>query len=443
MMPGYNRRPFMAGYTCRPANIITTLSRHPIPPFPPLFVMPRPPKHKNQFHPTEDLAVSASEDGTARVWDLSNGRCAKSLEGHNKKHEVLRACWAPPGASNDTDSISIATGSADGTVRLWGIPPGDRDGGAGAGADGDKTGAGRYKSLKVVGQLKHRNQAKGLDGQVYSCQFISDTVGTPHASSSSSSNAGAVCLLTASDSSVHLWDVETQARVASRALSKIGDHSIGGGRNPDDVPFVFDAKPRPGSGSSALAVALSDGTVRVGDVLREGEQAAVLKGTSDTHLTSLAWSVDGTILVSCGGNGSVTVWDTRTWTARAVLSGHSRPVYGAAFHPATAAGALASAASGQEPPLQLLLSWSSDESVCLWDAARATGDDTAPLATLEVEEGFPVYSCSVSADGRRFAVAGGGSGGKKAGFLGVPIKMIDLEDEPVRDGGEKGGVGAG
>lgn len=371
------------------------------------------------------------------MWDLTTGRCAKSLEGHNKKHEVLRACWAPPGALND--SVSIATGSADGTVRLWGIPSGERD--------GDETGVGRYKSLKVVGQLRHRNQAKGLDGQVYSCQFIADTVGTAGAPQASSSPMG---LLTASDSSVHLWDVEAQTRVASRALSKVGEHSIGGERNPEDVPFVFDAKPRPGSGSSVLAVALSDGTVRVGDVLREGEQAAVLRGPSNTHLTGLTWSADSTILVSCGGNGSVTVWDTRTWTVRSVLSGHSRAVYGAAFHPAaaTAAGGLglapvSASTSEGDSPLQLLVSWSSDESVCLWDAARATGEETAPLATLAVEEGFPVYSCSVSANGRRFAVAGGGSGGKAAGFLGVPIKHVDLGDGSTQDGGEKGGGGVG
>ena len=384
-----------------------------------------PPLLPKQFHPTEDVAVTASEDGTARVWDLTNGRCAKSLEGHNKKHEVLRACWAPPGACND--SVSVATGSADGTVRLWGIPSDDRG--------GDEAGVGRYKSLKVVGQLRHRNQAKGLDGQIYSCQFITDTVGTTGPPQASSSPMG---LLTASDSSVHLWDVEARTRVASRALSKVGEHSIGGERNPEDMSFVFDAKPRPGSGSSVLAVALSDGTVRVGDILREGEQAAVLRGTSNTHLTGLAWSTDGTFLVSCGGNGSVTVWDTRTWTVRSVLYGHSRAVYGAAFHPGGSASA-----SGGDSPLQLLLSWSSDESVCLWDAARATGDETAPLATLAVEEGFPVYSCSVSADGRRFAVAGGGSGGKAAGFLGVPIKLVDLKDESTQDSGDKGKAGIG
>lgn len=377
--------------------------------------------HDEQFHPTEDAAVSASEDGTARVWDLSSGKCVKSLQGHNKKFEVLRACWVPPGTADD--SVAIATGSADGTVRLWGIRGSDDSGGGGGGAgDGDKgTGVERFQALKVVGQLRHRNEAKGLDGQVYSCQFITTDCGDVNGASSPTS--GTLRLLTASDSTVHLWDVETRKRVALQALSKVGDHSIGGQRNPDDVPFIFDAKPRPGSGSSTLAVALSDGTVRVGDILGKGGQTEVLRGSSNTHLTSLAWSEDGAVLASCGGNGTVTVWDAKTWTVRSELSGHSRPVYGATFYP----GGPGEGSDRGTP--QLLLSWSSDETVCAWDAGSARGHGTAPMVSLSAEKGFPIYCCSVSPDGRRLAVAGGGGGGKAAGFMGVPIKVVLLGDE--------------
>lgn len=372
-----------------------------------------------QFHPAEDVAVSASEDGTARVWDLSSGRCTKALEGHSTKYEVLRACWAPTATASS--SVAMATGSADGNVRLWGIP---QD------AETDSMGGvARYQALKVVGQLRHRSQSKGLDGQVYSCQFVPESGDA--LARGVSSNSGPTRLLTASDSSVHLWDVNTCKRISSRALSKVGDHSIGGERNPDDVSFIFDTKPRPGAGSTALAVALSDGTVRIGDILGTDGQTAVLKGSSKAHLTSLAWSADGAILASCGGDGTVTVWDARTWTVRAVLSGHSRPVYGAAFYPAGSTAV----DSGAGAP-QLLLSWSSDETVCAWDAGRASGDDVAPLATLSVENGFPIYSCCVSPDGRRLAVAGGGGDGK-AGFMGVPIKLIELSDE-VTEGDESG-----
>lgn len=325
----------------------------------------------------------------------------------------------------------VATGSADGTVRLWGIPPPRNDS---APEKGGKTSLlSRCAALTVVGQLRHRDQAKGLDGQVYSCQFVTDnggaaatgaTSGAPSSSSSSSASYGGLRLLTASDCSVHLWDVETRKRIASQALSKVGNYSIGGKRNPADLCYVFDAKPRPGSGSSTLAVALSDGTVRVGDILGGSEQTIALRreSSANTHLTGLNWSEDGLVLASCGGDGTVTVWDARMWTPRAVLRGHSRPVYGACFFPSTAGRGGEEPAEDNTP--QLLLSWSSDETLCAWDAARACGVETRPLVTLSVEEGFPIYHCSVSMDGRRLAMAGGGGGGTS--FVGVPIKVVEL-----------------
>ena len=152
----------------------------------------------------------------------------------------------------------------------------------------------------------------------------------------------------------------------------------------------------------------------------------MLRGSSNTHLTSLAWSEDGAVLASCGGNGTVTVWDTKTWTVLSELSGHSRPVYGAAFYPGDGEG------SDKAKP-KLLLSWSSDETVCAWDAGSARGLGTAPLVSLSTEEGFPIYSCSVSPDGKRLAVAGGGGGGKAAGFMGVPIKVVLLGEDDTTE----------
>lgn len=368
-----------------------------------------------QFHPDEEGAISASEDGTSRVWDLSTGKCVKILADGRKEHEALRACWAPQGSARGR-SIAAATGSADGIVRLWGMA-------AGATA----TGIERYRALRVVGRLNHCNEAERLDGQVYSCMFLAG-----HAADGAIAGAGAGArhLLTASDQSVHLWDIKTCKRVASRALSKIGEISIGGERNPNDLSFVFDVKPRPGAGSDVLAVALSDGTVRVGDVLHGEHHTSVLRARS-TIQTSLAWSADASTLVSCGRDGSLTIWDARTWTIRSTLYGHSGPVYGAEFYPLESGGS----------STQLMLSWSSDETVRIWDPSRATDNATAlPLAILSVDGGFPIYSCSVSPDGRRLAVAGGGDG--KPGFLGVPIKIVDLhvDKQLTKGGGEDDGA---
>jgi WD40 repeat protein len=61
------------------------------------------------FSPDGQRIVTASEDKTARIWDLS-GRPLAKLEGHRGK--IVRASFSP-------DGKFIVTGSSDKTARLW------------------------------------------------------------------------------------------------------------------------------------------------------------------------------------------------------------------------------------------------------------------------------------------------------------------------------------
>jgi len=54
--------------------------------------------------------LTASADGTSRVWSAADGTVAGILRGH--AGEVLSAAFAPDGAR-------VATGGTDGTVRIW------------------------------------------------------------------------------------------------------------------------------------------------------------------------------------------------------------------------------------------------------------------------------------------------------------------------------------
>ena len=78
-------------------------------------------------------------------------------------------------------------------------------------------------------------------------------------------------LLTAADDEVHIWDIEN-ALQGSRGfrfeISESADRSYGGDRNPDNKAFVFDAKASP-TQESSIAVALSDGTLRIIDTRQD------------------------------------------------------------------------------------------------------------------------------------------------------------------------------
>jgi WD40 repeat protein/serine/threonine protein kinase len=62
------------------------------------------------FSPDGSRLLSASEDGTARLWDVRTGEVVLVLEGHERK--VHRAFFS-------ADGTRIVTASADGTVRQW------------------------------------------------------------------------------------------------------------------------------------------------------------------------------------------------------------------------------------------------------------------------------------------------------------------------------------
>jgi WD40 repeat protein len=62
------------------------------------------------FSPDSRRIVTASEDGTARVWDATTGTRLHDLVGHGNR--VLCALYSP-------DGKRIATGGNDNNVRLW------------------------------------------------------------------------------------------------------------------------------------------------------------------------------------------------------------------------------------------------------------------------------------------------------------------------------------
>src|SRR5205814_1267949 len=63
-----------------------------------------------KFSPEGDRLATASYDGTARLWDATNGSQSVKLAGHTDR--LFSVAWSP-------DGTHIATDSADGTARVW------------------------------------------------------------------------------------------------------------------------------------------------------------------------------------------------------------------------------------------------------------------------------------------------------------------------------------
>ncbi|MDZ4854441.1 MAG: hypothetical protein SGJ26_06260 [Nitrospirota bacterium] len=56
------------------------------------------------------MLISAGDDATIEFWDLSNGRCFRTIKAHTA---------AVPGITLSPDGMKLASASWDRTVKLW------------------------------------------------------------------------------------------------------------------------------------------------------------------------------------------------------------------------------------------------------------------------------------------------------------------------------------
>lgn len=398
------------------------------------------------------LCLTASEDGTAKLWNVGSGKSEYTFK-HSKTSEVLRATFIK-------GARVICCCGADGKAAVW----------------SEVAGAPSRRKYEIVCQLDHG------EGQIYVCEKLG---GDNFETAVDKGGALSGAILTGADDKLYLWDLAKNAaaepncwsfqslesyKKEHQSQSQAGVEkatSFGGPRNDENMAFIFDAKPS-STDPWRIAVALSDGSVRIinvattptsarmppvdkegscqciniGELLCNRKGSSVDGGRGDErnlvppHSTGVCWSPDDSLLVVCLGDGSAAVIDLASLerpTLRTLIKAHRSSCYGARFLPFPQYERSGKAKGRRTESRKVCATWSSDGSLAMWDLSDCTSEDvTDPILRHDMKK-YPVYACDVLQQVRpeapdepselTIALAGGGG---ESTFLGIPVHIINL-----------------
>jgi len=401
-------------------------------------------------------AVSGSDDGTVRVWDLTTGTEQAALTGH--AGEVFSVALTP-------DGTRAVSGGSDRTVRVWDLTTGSEQAALTTGSEQAALATGSEQAVLSGHTRTVWSVAITPDGALAVSGSGDGTVrvwdlatGTEQAAltghagevfSVALTQDGTRAVSGGSDGALRIWDLATRLQqavvtghtgwVRAVMLAKDETLAVSGGEDASvriwDLATGREQATLTGHAGEVFSVALTpdgtravsggdDGTVRVWDLTADREEAATTGWIFSTAVTG-----DNARAVSGGSDGTLRVWDLATRREQATLTGHTRPVFGVALTPDgtravsggsdrtvrvwdLTAGSEQAVLSGHTRPVwsvaitpdgALAVSGSGDGTVRVWDLT--TGNEQAALTSQASE----VFSVALTPDGTR-AVSGGSDG---------------------------------
>ena len=270
------------------------------------------------FSPDSTMLASGSQDGTVRLWDVTTGeRSEIAILNHPPGTHVRSVAFSPDGSM-----LASGSSSDDGTIYLWDV-----------------------STEQIIHTLK--GHKAGVESVVFS----------PDGSTLASGGH---------DGTVRLWNPVTGKPI---------DILLDGPDTAWSVAYSPDG--------NTIAIGLGNGTILLGDV-SDAQLPKFLSGHT-AWVESVAFSPDGATLASGSGDNTVRLWEVATGDRIDTLTGHTAGINSVAF-------------SSDDT---ILASGSDDNTIILWDIL--TGE---PIDTLTGHNAY-VRSVAFSPDGSTLASGGG------------------------------------
>ncbi|KAF6756394.1 hypothetical protein DFP72DRAFT_1066748 [Ephemerocybe angulata] len=334
--------------------------------------------HAVALSPDGRFVVSSSDNKTIQIWDAQTGEAASErFEGHTAA--VVSVAYSPDGKCIATGSATVptsglsppdgkflASGSEDGTVRVWDAQTGDLS----------------FPPIRMDNTPVY-SLAYSPDGEYFACGLDDGAVCLWHAqtgkptSNAMSGHTGVVWSMAFSpdgstiasasqDKTVRLWD--------GRTGEPRGEPLTGHTNEVFVVAWSPDGK--------YLVSGGDDNTVRVWDLTGAQRVFEPMAGHTDVVL-SVAYSPDGRHIASGSGDKTIRLWDAETrQPIGKPIAGHTEAVRSVRY----------------SPDRSCISSGSNDGTIRLWDAQ--TGE---PLSSPIIGHGAPVTSVAFSPTGDRIA----------------------------------------
>lgn len=271
------------------------------------------------FHPEEPLAVSASDDGMVKVWNLARVKRQGDLRSAILQDPV-RTCYSHTGAALCVAAESLtgkffASGGSDGIVRLWAVPTGRS---AIAGRPSTKS--------ERDGYMYRKYRLTGHDDAVWSIFAADNLVATASA-----------------DGTARLWRLDDNANnnMTSRKRKDVPESLV---LRKDDLSDVPTSILLPGSMATSLSRSTAILGYRSGDVacwdLTTGAIIGSTESANHNDKTSTKASTNCVslhktmpLLYAARADGSLQAYDMRCYKAVSMFNAHTSGTSSVSMHP--------------------------------------------------------------------------------------------------------------